>query len=279
LGSLSCQVCTLEHRSMGRSTSNSGQYTIATLAADVRSLLLALGWNDVHVAGISLGGMIAQELASDDIARGTGIVASLFLSSTTSGVSQRSWSMWNDWLRRWAGSKSNVWYKLLPKLRNEAEKAHWICTWVLGRSFSLQFLESEAYVEFCKGSEEVGDEDGLERQHGVTNRDALQHLYGMRNSDYITHNRSSLIWALCAANAHVVNVERLQQLRCSTVFITTHACKWDQIAGSADMVTTAFQHAWCKYFLFRTTCTMRWAARTLCRQQVIWEFLRTKPFL
>jgi 3-oxoadipate enol-lactonase len=55
-------VVAYDHRGIGDSTDVPGQFTIADLADDAASLLDALGWSDAHVMGISMGGMVAQEL-------------------------------------------------------------------------------------------------------------------------------------------------------------------------------------------------------------------------
>ena len=55
------------------------------LAADALSLLSYLGWNGVHVVGMSLGGMIATELALTMLAAGTPKLLSLTLVSTHTG--------------------------------------------------------------------------------------------------------------------------------------------------------------------------------------------------
>ncbi len=52
-----------DHRGMGRSARAEIPFTIVDLAGDALALLDALGLESVHVVGISMGGMIAQELA------------------------------------------------------------------------------------------------------------------------------------------------------------------------------------------------------------------------
>ena len=56
-------VVTYDHRGIGASTDVAGDFTIAELADDAAAVLDAVGWADAHVFGISMGGMIAQELA------------------------------------------------------------------------------------------------------------------------------------------------------------------------------------------------------------------------
>lgn len=56
------EVVTYDHPGIGESTDLPGQFTIGELADDAVALLDALGWDSAHVFGISMGGMVAQEL-------------------------------------------------------------------------------------------------------------------------------------------------------------------------------------------------------------------------
>jgi 3-oxoadipate enol-lactonase len=56
------EVVAFDNRGIGESTDVPGQWTVVDLAEDAAAILDAVGWDSAHVMGISLGGMIAQEL-------------------------------------------------------------------------------------------------------------------------------------------------------------------------------------------------------------------------
>ncbi len=57
------EVITYDHRGVGDSSRMEAPFAIADLAGDTAGLLDALALDSVHVLGISMGGMVAQELA------------------------------------------------------------------------------------------------------------------------------------------------------------------------------------------------------------------------
>ena len=59
------EVITYDHRGIGESSDVPGEFSIVDLANDTVALVEHLGLDSVHVFGISLGGMIAQELVLD----------------------------------------------------------------------------------------------------------------------------------------------------------------------------------------------------------------------
>jgi 3-oxoadipate enol-lactonase len=59
----SFDVVTFDNRGIGLSSPIEGGFTIAEMAEDTAALLEQLGLESAHVVGISMGGMIAQELA------------------------------------------------------------------------------------------------------------------------------------------------------------------------------------------------------------------------
>ncbi|KAH9946254.1 alpha/beta-hydrolase [Epithele typhae] len=79
-----CSVLVFDNRGVGNSGSPRGPYTTEGMAQDVVTLLDFVGWTEkrqIHVIGISLGGMIAQELAEKILER----TASLTLVVTKPG--------------------------------------------------------------------------------------------------------------------------------------------------------------------------------------------------
>ena len=79
-------------RGHGESGKPPGPYSLEMMAGDVVGLLDALDIEQVHICGVSMGGMIAQTVALDHPGR----VASLALVNTTSEYSDDQLQAWRD---------------------------------------------------------------------------------------------------------------------------------------------------------------------------------------
>ncbi|WP_247998048.1 alpha/beta fold hydrolase [Brucella tritici] len=70
------QVLRIDTRGHGGSTATQGDYTIEELSQDVLSVLDALGFHsDVHMIGLSMGGMMGQVIAADHPGRLASLMA------------------------------------------------------------------------------------------------------------------------------------------------------------------------------------------------------------
>lgn len=65
LNSRGFDVVRFDNRDAGRSTSTEGGYSLADFATDATVVMDAVGWATAHVFGMSMGGMIVQQLAFD----------------------------------------------------------------------------------------------------------------------------------------------------------------------------------------------------------------------
>lgn len=86
------RVIAYDHRGHGSSESPAGAYTMADLADDAAALLRELDTGPVVWIGLSMGGMVGQELAL----RHPALVRALVLANTTSGYPQAARDAWKQ---------------------------------------------------------------------------------------------------------------------------------------------------------------------------------------
>ncbi|KAF0694882.1 Aste57867_14283 [Aphanomyces stellatus] len=86
------EILTPDNRGAGGTAGPRGRYKTSEMAQDTLQLLDHLGWGRVHLAGVSMGGMISQELAHAAPDR----VLSLALLVTTPGFLEAPWPGWSQ---------------------------------------------------------------------------------------------------------------------------------------------------------------------------------------
>ncbi|HUA11714.1 MAG TPA: alpha/beta fold hydrolase [Solirubrobacteraceae bacterium] len=121
-----------DHRGVGASTRLEGPVTIAQLAVDAAALLDALGIESAHVLGISMGGMVAQELV---LAR-PGLVKTLTIGCSYCGGPDATLGD--------PGALSELTAAMIAGDRERALRAGW----ELNTAPPLRD-DSDAYAEFC----------------------------------------------------------------------------------------------------------------------------------
>lgn len=90
------QVVTVDVRGHGRSTKPAGPYSIPQFAADIATFCDALHLQSVHLLGISMGGMIAFQMAMDR----PDLLRSLIIVNSYPEVVARNWQDRVTWYRR-----------------------------------------------------------------------------------------------------------------------------------------------------------------------------------
>ncbi|TFK64704.1 alpha/beta-hydrolase [Pluteus cervinus] len=183
-------VIVFDNRGVGNSGYPRGPYSTSGMAEDAIALLDYIGWTaerDIHVVGISLGGMIAQEL----VHRISDRIASLTLAVTTPG----GWFFNN--FPPWTG----VWYlsRLMFTSKIEAKVP-----------LALELVFPQRWLE------EKAEND----PHGRTNRQVqtegyLRRMAMARPQQFLGH-----ISQMAAGLTHYVSKERLQHIGRSIPKIT-----------------------------------------------------------
>jgi 3-oxoadipate enol-lactonase len=90
--SAECRVIAYDHRGHGSSEAPAGAYGMADLADDAAALLRELDTGPVVWVGLSMGGMVGQELAL----RHPSLVRALVLANTTSGYPEAAREAWRQ---------------------------------------------------------------------------------------------------------------------------------------------------------------------------------------
>jgi 3-oxoadipate enol-lactonase len=130
------RTITFDNRGVGRSSKPTGPYTISRMADDTAALLDVLGIARTHVVGVSMGGMIAQELALRHPRRVRGLVLACTYPEPDADIErQRQFSVEQLGGRVTAGGDIQVDLKALDPLAFFQQ--------LLPLAFNQEFIEKE----------------------------------------------------------------------------------------------------------------------------------------
>ncbi|CAG8605627.1 10540_t:CDS:10 [Dentiscutata heterogama] len=185
------QVCVFDNRGVGWSDAPSGLYSTSQMAQDAIGLMEHIGWTEnIHVIGISMGGMIAQELVLSK----PEYVKSLCLTSTTAGMTIPPIAAITTITR--------ILFIKDPKIKINA---------IVKIMFTKEWLAASA----PPGSPHKNNEERIiEDLHKRINRTRLQPINGA-------------IGQIAATLLHYVSPKRLQQIRSSIPHILVITGSWD----------------------------------------------------
>ncbi|MCK6519266.1 alpha/beta hydrolase [Myxococcota bacterium] len=149
------QLAWHDNRGVGRSLPLRGPVTVEAMAKDTLAVMDQLGWEDAHLVGHSLGGIVVQELAQ----RATGRARSLSLISTAGRGRDVMFNMpvsaWGASLRMTFGADRGRWLALaelslsaaaIQRLGDDETIA------LLKRSFCEDFVQMPAVVRAQTGA-------------------------------------------------------------------------------------------------------------------------------
>jgi 3-oxoadipate enol-lactonase len=207
-----------DHRDTGESTKTAESFTIAQLAEDAAGLLSALEIDSAYVMGISMGGMIAQELALAHPER----VRALSLGCTYSGGEGSALSS-EDVLRRLAEGMSSG-------DRERAIRTAWEV------NVSPRFAADEdAYARFLQNGLRYGVPVPviMEQMRAIAGHDTSARLAQLQVPTLVVHG--TLDQMLPVQNGHMI-AELIPGSRLEIFDDVGHLFFWEEPQRSAQLV-------------------------------------------
>ncbi|KAI8610529.1 Alpha/Beta hydrolase protein [Chytriomyces sp. MP71] len=186
-------VLVLDNRGVGFSEAprDVRRYTTSAMAADVLELMDSIGWSRAHIVGVSMGGMIAQELA---IQRPE-VVASLTLTSTHAG-------------RTLPPLKGLVTIPHMLTMKDPAARA----------AASRDLIFTQEWLE--KPSK---------KEKGKTNREAITAVFMSRSAVTPPPSLNGVLGQLAAVLTHHVSQLRLQTIVLARIPVLVCTGTWDNL--------------------------------------------------
>lgn len=207
-----------DHRGIGESSRTGEPFTIAELAGDAAGLLQALEIDSAHVMGISMGGMIAQELALAHPER----VRALLLGCTYCG-GEGSLLSSEDVLRRLAEAMASG-------DRERAIRTAWEV------NVSPRFAEdADAYAAFLQISlsHAVAVPVIMEQMRAIAGHDTSERLAETRAPTLVVHGTVDQM--LPVDNGRVI-AERIPGARLEIIEDVGHLFFWEEPERAAELV-------------------------------------------
>jgi pimeloyl-ACP methyl ester carboxylesterase len=206
-----------DHRGIGSSTKVSEPFTIADLADDTAALLDALGFDAVDAMGISMGGMVAQELALRHPER----LRSLVLGCTYAGGEGGALTG-EETMRR------------LAEAMTSGDRARAIRTaWEV--NVSARFADDPAFESFL----EIGSANAvtvsviMEQMRAIVGHDTSARLADIGAPTLVVHGTEDEM--LPVSNAYAI-AERIPGARLEIFEGVGHLFFWEEPERSAELV-------------------------------------------
>lgn len=206
-----------DHRGIGSSTKVAEPFTIAQLADDAAALMGALELDTAHVMGISMGGMVAQELALRHPER----LRSLVLGCTYAGGEGGSLTS-EETMRRLAEAMASG-------DRPRAIRTAWEA------NVSARFADAPAWEAFL----EIGSANAvpvaviMEQMRAIVEHDTSQRLGDITAPTLVVHGTEDEM--LPVSNAYAI-AERIPDARLEIFDGVGHLFFWEKPERSAELV-------------------------------------------
>ena len=211
-------VTTYDHRGVGRSSRVDEQFTLVELADDAAALLDVLGIESAHVVGVSMGGMVAQELALRHPER----VRTLVIGCSYAGGAGSALSPPETFERLSAAWTSGD--------RERALRTGWEVN--VSRDFAENDGEYETWREMALALRVPLAVIGLQL-HAISQHDTSARLDQIRAPTLVVHGTEDRM--LPVANGRVI-AERIPGARLEELAGVGHLFWWEQPERSAELV-------------------------------------------
>jgi 3-oxoadipate enol-lactonase len=154
-----CRVICYDHRGHGSSDGPGGPYTMADLADDAARLLRELDSGPVVWIGLSMGGMVGQELAL----RHPSLVAALVIANSTSAYPAEAGAMWRQRIDAVkAGGLEAIADAVMARYFSDAFRAQHAATVARYRR-RVVTTDADAYVACCAAVAAIDTTERLPR--------------------------------------------------------------------------------------------------------------------